>query len=347
MTITPQFYDTAALLGVMREEDAPSFFWASYFTNQTNQDDEYIDFEKIPHSGRRLATFVTPMSQGKPIYERRSVLTRIKPSYIKMKDAVTPDRVMKRRPGELLDPNPSSPEMRRQAIIADIAVQHNEAIDRRLEWLAARAMIDGRVVIEDDLSPSREVDFRRDAAHTVALTTGARWDQTTATITENIETWRTLCRRAEFGGRTNRVIFGTDAWDAVRKNDDIKALMDRNFRGRDGNVRTGLSRDSEIEFVGDLGPDLEAWVYSDYYEEGSTRVDFLDPKAVVLTGPNLNGYRCFGAIQDPHARYGAWDRFPRNYLEQGDPAAEYVLTQSAPIMVPMNPNVTFKATVLT
>lgn len=347
MTITPQFYDTDSLLGVMQEEEPVEFFWLSFFDNQINSTDEFIDFEKIPHAGRRLAPFVTPLSQGKPIYNRRSILNRVKPAYLKPKDPISPDRVMKRKPGELLQTTPMTPGQRRDAIIADIAVQHNEAIDRSFEWLAARALIDGFVDIGDDLMPERRVDFNRDGAHTIALAGAARWSEAGVDITGNIEAWRTICRRAEFGGRTNRLVVGPDAWDVMRKDEEIKAQMDRNFRGRDATLRTGLAADSEIEYVGDLGPDLQVWVYSDYYElPDGTRQDFLDPKDVLLVGPNVMGYRCFGAIQDPHAEYQSFEKFPRNFV-QDDPAGEYLMTQSAPLMVPVNPNVTLKATVLT
>ena len=347
MPITPQFYDTDSLLGVMQEEEPVDFFWLDFFGNQINSTDEFIDFEKIPHAGRRLAPFVTPLSQGKPIYNRRSVLSRVKPAYLKPKDAISPDRVMKRKPGELLARNPMSPAERRDAIIADVAVQHNEAIDRSFEWLAARALIDGYVDIGDDLMPERRVDFNRAGSHTIALAGAARWGEAGVSIVDNIEAWRTICRLADFGGKTNKIIFGPDAWDVVRKNDEIKELMNTNYRGRDGNLRTGLAKDSEIEFVGDLGPDLEAWVYSDYYETpDGNRQDFLDPKDVVLIGPGVMGYRCFGAIQDPYADYQAFEKFPRNF-RQDDPAGEFLMTQSAPLMVPVNPTVTLKATVLT
>jgi len=345
MTITPQFYDTTALLGVIEEQDAPDFYWLPMFNNQINSDEETIDFEKIPHAGRKLAPFVTPLAQGKPIYSRKSVVSRVKPAYLKPKDAVSPDRVMKRKPGEMLARNPMGPAARRAAIIADITAQHSEAIDRTWEWLAARAVIDGKVTIGDDLMPEREIDFGRDAGHTITLGVGARWGDSGVSIVSNVEAWRTTCRRAEFGGRTNRLTLGVDAWDVVRKDDEVKALMDRNYRGRDGNLRTGLAADSEVEYVGSLGPDLDVYVYSDYYEVAGVVTPFLGAKEAVLTGPGMMGYRCFGAIQDPHANYQPYDKFPRNFT-QDDPAGEFVMTQSAPLMVPVNPNATFKATVL-
>jgi hypothetical protein len=54
------------------------------------------------------------------------------------------------------------------------------------------------------------------------------------------------------------------------------------------------------------------------------------------------GYRCFGAIIDPYANYQSLEIFPRNWMEMGDPAVEYLLHQSAPLMVPVNPNGTLR-----
>jgi hypothetical protein len=131
----------------------------------------------------------------------------------------------------------------------------------------------------------------------------------------------------------------------MRKSDEVKALLDLNTRGTDATLRTGLAANSEIEYVGNLGPDLAVYVYSDYYEVDGVVTPFLDPKDVVLTGPGIDGYRCFGAIQDPHAQYQSFEKFPRHFM-QDDPAGEWVMTQSAPLMVPVNPNATLKARVL-
>ncbi|RWK15775.1 MAG: major capsid protein, partial [Mesorhizobium sp.] len=51
-------------------------------------------------------------------------------------------------------------------------------------------------------------------------------------------------------------------------------------------------------------------------------------------------------IVDVHAQFEALPIFPRNYIPEGDVAIEQILTQSAPLMVPVNPNATLKATVL-
>lgn len=346
MTITPTLYDTATLLGVMREMDEPSNYWSNLcFGNVMTFEDEYIDFEKLGRGKRKLAPFVAPMAQGRPLYEQGSTVTRLKPAYIKPKDPVTPTRVLTRQPGELLSPTPQSPQARRNAIIADILSQQRSAIERRWEWLAAKAIIDGSVTIEDEDYPARVVDFGRDPSHTVTLGLGERWGDEGVSILGDIEAWRTQVRRASFGGPTNRLTVGADVWDVMRADAEIKAQLDTQYRGTTADLNTGLRDGSLVEWVGRLSGTLDVYVYSDYYEVGGEAVDFLDPKDVVLTGPNVMGYACFGAITDVKAGFQALPIFPKNWVSE-DPAVEYVMSQSSPLMVPVNPNNTLKATVL-
>ena len=152
-----------------------------------------------------MAPFVAPTAQGVPIYSQGSEVTRLKPAYVKPKDAVEPSRLFKRAPGNLLGNNTQNPLARYNALVAAIMQDHREAIERRWEWLAARALIDGKVTIEDDRYPARVVDFKRDASHTVTLTGTARWGQADAKIIGNIESWRGKVRNAKFGGPTNRM----------------------------------------------------------------------------------------------------------------------------------------------
>ena len=69
--INHQIYDTATLLGVLRDNDMmlpPSNYWLSLcFPSTVTFDDEYIDFSKIAEN-RKLAPLVVPTAQGKPIF---------------------------------------------------------------------------------------------------------------------------------------------------------------------------------------------------------------------------------------------------------------------------------------
>lgn len=342
-----ELWDTHTLLGVYRETEAPTKYWLDLlFPNEFLSTDEYIDFEKIPRVGRKLAPFVAPLAQGRAIYEEGSRVARFKPAYVKPSDPVTPTRALTRRPGTLLSPDATTPQARYDAIKVDIVAYHRMAIERRWEWLAAKAIIDGKVVISGPDYPEVEVDFGRDGGHDIVLGGGDRWGEAGVSIFDDIQSWMDIMHLASFGGAPNRLTIGTDVWGVMRKDTEIKDQMDTRYRGNDVTIKTGLLTPGEARFVGTLGANLDVYVYNDYYTEAGVVTPFMSSKEVVLTGPSVMGFRCFGAIVDLHAQFQALPIFPRNYVPEGDVAIEQIVTQSAPLMVPVNPNATFRAKVL-
>jgi hypothetical protein len=343
-----ELWNTRTLLAVMQEQDTPSNYWLDLlFPNVITFDDEYVDFEKIPRAGRKLAPFVAPLAQGRPIYEEGSRVGRFKPAYVKPSDPVTPTRAMTKRPGSLLLPQNDNPQARYDAIKVDILRFHRAAIERRWEWLAAKAAIDGKVVIEGDDYPSKEINFGRDAGHTIVLGAGSRWGEAGVSIRANISAWSNMMHSASFGGRPNRLTVGVDVWGVMEQDEELMKLLDNNYRGA---TSTELRRDTfgveEVTRVGNLGGNLEVYVYNDYYTDGGVVTPFMSSKDIVLSGPNVQGYRCYGAIQDVNARFQPMPIFSRDYIIPGDVAIEQIVSQSAPLMVPLNPNATLKATVL-
>lgn len=347
MTIQVQMYDTATLLGLFREMEPASTYFRDLTSNSVvTFDDEYIDFEKVSEE-RKLAPLVVPTAQGRPIYSEASSVTRLKPAYLKPKDPVSPGRVIKRRPGEnLFAQNNQTPLARYNAIIGDIMRAHREAIERREELMVARAVIDGKVTLEGPDYPTRVVDYQRDGDHTVTLS-GTFWDDSASyDIMGDIQEWIDRVRRAKFGGPVSRITVGDEVLGVMLKNEGIRKQLDTQMRGTNADLNTGLRTGDYVEYIGRLGPNLELWVNSDFYVTPDGDVEkFLDPKELVLTGPNVNVVRAFGAILDDKAGFNAMPAFPKMWANQ-DPAVTYVMTQSAPLPVVVNPNNTLKAKVL-
>lgn len=349
MTIQHQLYDTATLLGLYREVEAPSNYWLNLcFNNVVLFDDEFIDLQKVSEK-RKLAPLVIPTAQGRPIYDEASTLTRIKAAYLKPKDPVSPSRVIKRRPGEsLFSENTMSPQARYNALIGDILRTHRSAIDRREEWMAARAIIDGVMTLEGEDYPTCVVDFQRASNHTVTLSGAQAWNSGSfaGSRMQDIQTWINRVRRAKFGGPVNRITVGSAVLEYLLKDDDVQKQLDANTRGTNANLNTGLRTGDYNEFVGMIGPNVQLWTTSDYYEKpnGDTEL-FLPEDEVVLTGPNVMGVRAFGAILDAKAGFRATPVFPKMW-NQEDPSATFVMSQSAPMPIPVNPNQTLKAKVL-
>ena len=351
MSLSNNIYDTSTLLGVMRQMEPVSDYWLSLcFPTTVQFDTEEVDFNKIQEN-RKIAPLVVPTAQGVPIYSAAEERFSLKPAYVKPKDAVSASRVLRRVAGfgELNSSAPMSPQQRYMAIIGDILRQHREAIERRWEWMASEAVQHGTVTLEDDKYPRKVVDFKRDAAHTITLTVGNYWGDSGVSIMGLLESWKTMMRKAKFGGVCNRVTLGTDAWDAMRDDQEIRDLLktDYNPNQRNGmDLNLGVREGLEVEWVGRLNGTTDVYVYSDYYEdEDGSVVPFMNSKDVVLTSPSIQGVRCFGAIQDVASNFAPLAIFPKMFNED-DPSATFVMSQSAPIMVPLNPNASLKARVL-
>lgn len=234
MTITPTVYDTSTLLGVMVDDDMmepPSNYWLGLGFGSTVQfDDEFIDFSKLQEN-RKIAPLVVPTAQGVPIYSAAEKLSRVKAAYVKPKDAVSASRVIKRVAGfgELGSTTPMSPAQRYNAIVSDILRQHRRAIERRWEWLAAEATLNGSVTLVGENYPEVVVDFERDAGQTVVLTGGNRWGDAGVSIMGLIEAWKKTMRRAKHGGAANRITVGADAWEVMRQDAEIRELLKTDY----------------------------------------------------------------------------------------------------------------------
>lgn len=352
MNIENPIYRTSTLVDVLRDDELmmpPSNYWLSLcFPSTVQFDTEEIDFSRLTDS-RKLAPLVVPTAQGVPIYTQAEYRASLKPAYIKPKDAVNASRVIKRVAGygELNSSPAMSPSERYNAIVADILRQHRRAIERRWEWMASEAVQHGKVTLVDDRYPETVVDFERDAAHTVTLTGATRWGESGVDILSDIESWKKLARRAKFGGPLNRLTVGTEAWDVMRTDTAILNLLKTDYLPAQRNgldLNLGVTEGLDVEWVGRINGTTDVYVYSDYYEEDGEVVEFMNPNDVVLTGPNIRGVRAFGAIQDTSSNFQPLEIFPKMWPEQ-DPSATFIMTQSAPIMVPMNPNNSFRARV--
>ena len=132
-------YDTVTLLGV--KEIQPKFtalFMAMFFPSIATFKDEEVAFDKI-RKGVRLAPFVAPMVSGRARKERGGQTTTFKPAYLKPTDVVKPTRLLKRRMGEALNGS-MSPAERREAVVGDILVDHEQEIVAREEWMCVQAV---------------------------------------------------------------------------------------------------------------------------------------------------------------------------------------------------------------
>jgi hypothetical protein len=349
MSGTLPIYSTADLIGVQqRPDNQPDNFWLTFFTREYTSQAETILFDDLGDRDRRLAPFVAPMAQGRVMRDKGFITKSFKPAYLKPKHVVDPSKAIKRRAGERLT-GELTLEQRWDAVIADNMLAERSMIERRWDWMAARALIDGAVTVSGDDYPEQYVDFDRHSTLSYLLTSTARWGESAADPLGDIRAARK--NAFERGGYpVQDLIFGSDAWDKFTADVDVKALLSTQTRGSTSDWRAPVMNDgSPFAFEGTIGNanigsggQIRLWTYSNFYEEtlGGNRVNYLDTNTVVGIG-NPMGVRAFGAIMDADAGLAALPMFPKMWKNM-DPSVNYTMTASAPLMVPMNPNSTFK-----
>lgn len=334
----------------------PSYFLDNYFRERFYSEDEEIIFAKLPGLDRKMAPFVLPTMQGKPIFTARGeTLDRFKPPYIKPKDAVRPADVTTRLVSDVLSGAKSSLQERFDARVVEISNVHRRAIEMQKAYLAAKAFIDAKLTIKyefDQGDPkSYLLDFKRDAGHTVTLS-GQFWDDPDYDILADVQDWMNMMSLAYMGGSPSLMLVGASVAPLFGRNTKLKAEMDTTYRGNDVNVRTGLLRmdlQNPINRIGSLGAGLEVYSYRDTVQnnDGST-VELFNPKSIMLIAPGATGVVAHGAIFDAEAMAAgnmAIDIYPKMWMTK-DPGEVYVMHQSAPLPIPLYPNRTMVATVL-
>lgn len=340
-------YDLVTLLEVMRVQktSAPAF-WLGFFTKQINFTTPTIAFDQVYGDDRKLAPFVVPTAQGRPQSLEGYETLAFKPAYSKIKDVVTAEMHLERMAGESFGSGSMSIEQRRDAVIGYLTGMHLTKHKNRQEWLAAKAIIDGKVVIKGEDYPETLVDFRRDPSLTGSMVGAAAWSAATADPLSDLRAMRLRANNLS-GARISKHVFGAEAWDMLSARVNLKDLMDTRYGGNESKVTLMSDGYEGMEYMGVIqglngAGRIEAWVNTSKFIDPDTGSEdfYLDQKTVVGVSDQVQGVRCFGAIRDKRAGYRPLEIFAKNWDEE-DPSVEYLLSQSAPLMVPKQPNATY------
>lgn len=349
-------YDTATLIGVLNRQQPDPFFFLQFFPREITFTTEKIMFDEIADD-RRLAPFVAPHVEGRVMAKLGFDTKSFKPAYVKPKHDLDVNQQFSRTAGESIFTGDLTPQQRYDAAMAENFRVERNMIDRRINWMACRAMAEGAVVVEGEDYPKVTVDFGRDADLTETLAGTARWGESAATPLADLNTKMRLARRLS-GGRITDVIMGEGAYERFYANADVKALLNTQYRIGGSSADAAILGQSET----DAGAELKAvlrggesasavriYTYAGWYHDRDpdtgaiTEGSYIDEDAVIGVGNRMDGVQAFGAIKDPNARLRAMRMFPRIIDKKNDdPAKEYTLTQSAPLPIPVEPNNTFK-----
>lgn len=360
-----ELWTSGDLYDVLRDDrmdPVPDYFLQQYFQEQFFSGDREIQFAELPAADRKMAPFVLPTEQGKPIFSAKGeTMKAFEPAYIKPKDVVRAVDARTRRPSEIFrnGGQPLSLEERFDNRVVEIQTYHNRAI--RMQWarMAAQAYVEGKVTVkfghdQGAAYPEVTIDFGRDPNLNIVLNTNY-WSDPDYDIIGDLSNWSNLMYGTKFGARPRRLTVGADVAPYITKNKGILALLSTQVRGGEGTtMQRGLVNIDEpmsyVATISGIGQAIEVWTYKDQVENSDgTLVDLLHPKDVLLEAPGFRGVMAFGAIYDVDALEAGQalqiDIFPKMF-KTDDPGELYIMNQSAPLPVPLTPNRVLRARVL-
>lgn len=328
----------ASLLG-----PGTNFLIDRYFGTVQMSQTEEIHFDTLSGK-RRISPFVSPLVEGQIVEHQGFTTSTFKPAYIKDKRVFDMNRPLKRSPGEPIGGN-MAPADRLRALIAQDMADQLGMLNRRLEVMAGEVLTTGKSTISGEKYPTQVLDFGRAAGNTIVA--APLWsDATNSTPLDDIDTWAMTVLQAT-GARLNDVIMTVDSWKAFRNSNQVKNQQGL-YRtlGAMPSLTPGTPITEGGSFMGIIDG-YNIFVYSSWYVDPADSVEkpILPAGTVLLTGPQIEGVRAYGAIRDEQAGLRPQAYFVKSWIEE-DPAVRFVMMQTAPLVVPYRVNATVKARVL-
>lgn len=138
-------------------------------------------------------------------------------------------------------------------------------------------------------------------------------------------------------------IMEATAFKNFRKHPKVEKRLDLR-REVGAELRVVPAKEEGLQFMGTIDG-FNIWTYYAWYEATiGTLTPFFASGTVVGATPAIEGVQHFGAILDVDA-LRAMKYFPKSWTEE-DPSRRFVMTQSAPLIVPGRVNASLKASVL-
>ena len=362
-------FSTHFLNGLYQSLVAPgSFLLDRYFQMSQMAEAEEIHFD-ITDKTRRLAPFVSPKVAGRIVQEKGYRTYTFKPAYIKLRTRIDPSAKITRAAGEQIGggATPITSKMddaqieeiqkknalRRIMFRVNSALEdHQDQITRRMEWMAAKALVDGALTLQGELYQTSHVDFGRNPAHRITLPSWRNWSNPGINWLRDLEDW-SLQILKETGATARDVVLSPDVWAALKDHPTTDSHFARVQSPSPNTLQTGGPVGEGGAFMGEIDG-FKIFVYTGWSaDENGIETPLLPPGTCLLLSDGIAGVKAFGAILDMDAlgnsataiRPVAIPTFTKSWADS-DPSLRWIMTQCAPLVFPGRVNAMVSATVL-
>jgi hypothetical protein len=175
--------------------------------------------------------------------------------------------------------------------------------------------------------------MQRSPENNIVQAGNATWstqDKETFDPTDDIEAYA-----LNASGTVNIIVVDPRGWSLFRSFKKVQEKLDTR-RGSNSELETALKDLGKVVSYKGMFGDVAVAVYSGQHQVDGVTKNYLPDLTMVLGNTLARGLRTYGGCQDIEViREGVvkGTRFPKNWVQTGDPAREYTMTQSAPLML--------------
>lgn len=327
----------------------PFYALERWFTGSFATEKDEIIFDDV-FDDVRIAPFVIPTADGKPVVHQGARTRSFKPAYIKLRDPITIAQVSDRQPGEEINSAGNRLSRLDQARVKRMG-QHRRSVLTRLEWMSWQYARNGLYTVSGESYPTKVLDFGRDPGNTVTLAGAALWSAlTTAKPLTDWQNWsKQILEKGFVGARL--LTMSPEAWNACSETTQFRDEY-KNFRSNGGPVpNTSPALAEYIQYKGEYGSFIIEVVNTSYLDESGVEQRYLPANEVIMSAPGqdaLGGMKLFGKIEHMRAvkeGVGATDMYQYEWTDD-EGSAHNIGLHSAPLIAAARPNAFLKAQVL-
>ncbi len=338
-------YDLRVLnKAVVNRKNPSKFFTKTFFKPQMPEAVNIIEVDKTKLSSRKLAPIVSPVENGVVMDKQGYNTYTLTPAYIHPKKQLTVADLSKRSAGESPYSTVSA-EQRQDKKIASYLVELDDAVERRIEYMAVEAILTGKSTVRN-AGDNKQISYGRSSDNSMTLTSN-KWGTNTADIAGNLRTARKTVLKNS-GVNPDVLIMGDKALQAFLADTKIQALYSN--AGYKMASLTGVPDidDPMVTYYGTIPEFGKIYGYSEsYYDEQSKTIKQLIPDNTVVYGSSAGDNRLyFGAINNLHAGgMVALEKFV-DYQVQENGKGATISIESAPLPANTDPDSVYVLTVL-
>ena len=324
-------FDTRTMLPpLLQAKMAAKFLLDTFFPTILTFGTEYVDIDKWDGK-RRLAPFVSPISEGVVMENIGFTTQSIKPPYVKPKMVTTAEHILARGIGQPINPTGVTPQQKAQAKLGMDLIELRDTIVRREEWMASQLLQSGKVAIVGK-GFDAEIDYGMKATHQIVLAGADLWTAATGKPLKDMRDWARLAGQ-DSGKRPDVAVFGSEAVDAFLANVEVAAQLD-NRRIVLGQIVQSELPDG-VTYWGNI-QGIDIYSYDEWYIDDTSglEVAMVPVDMVFLGSTSAKTSRSYGAIMDMNAIDAGLIEtpyYPRSWMTD-DPAQRWLMLQSAPLV---------------